>query len=56
MEATCEALSSVEELTVAAVVEQFVQDGPQGEVGRLIIKYQAKEKALQDVVLALRDN
>ena len=34
----------------------MVTGGPLGEVGRKIIKYQAKEKAIQDAILALRDN
>ena len=38
------------------IMEQIVQDGPMGEMGRKIIKYQAKEKAIQDAILALRDN
>ena len=38
------------------IIENIVQDGPMGEMGRKIIKYQAKEKAIQDAILALRDN
>ena len=45
-----------EELTCETVIEKMVTGGPLGEVGRKIIKYQAKEKAIQDAILALRDN
>ena len=35
----------------------MIQDnGPMGEIGRKIIKYQSKEKAIQDAILSLRDN
>ena len=46
-----------QELTVEKVVETMIQEtGPLGEIGRKIIKYQSKEKAIQDAIMALRDN
>lgn len=45
------------ELTVEKIIETMITDGgPYGEIGRNIIKYQSKEKAIQDAILALRDN
>ena len=46
LEATAESLSTVNELTVEAVVGNMIEDGPMGEVGRKIIKYQSKERAI----------
>ena len=57
MEATVASLGEVEELTLEKVIEGVVQDnGHHGEFGRKIIKYQSKEKAIQDCILAIRDN
>ena len=47
LESTVEAFGECsDELTMETVVESMVQDGPMGEIGRKIIKYQAKEKAI----------
>ena len=43
-------------MTAENIIQNIVQDGAMGEIGRKIIKYQAKEKAIQDCILALRDN
>ena len=51
-----ESLNSIAELTVETVVEKMIKGGPLGEVGHKIIKYQSKEKAIQDAIMALRDN
>ena len=39
LEATVEALSSAQELDAQMIMENIVQDGPMGEIGRKIIKY-----------------
>ena len=47
MEATCASLSEFRELTADQVVESMViEQGPIPELGRKIIRYQAKEKAI----------
>ena len=56
LEATAESLSETQELTIETVIESMIGDGPYGEIGRKIIKYQAKERAIQDTILAIRDN
>lgn len=56
LEAAAGGEGEAEELTCETVIEKMVTGGPQGEIGRKIIKYQAKEKAIQDAILALRDN
>jgi len=42
--------------TVAAIVQTMVEDGPMGQIGRKIIKYKAKEMAMQDAIMALSSN
>ncbi len=37
-------------------MNELVQEGPHGEIGRKIIKYKAKASAIQDALLALRQN
>ena len=41
---------------VAAIVQTMVEDGPMGQIGRKIIKYKAKEMAMQDAIMALSSN
>ena len=47
LEATVATLTDSDELlTVESIIARVVQDGDLGEVGRKIIKYQAKERAI----------
>lgn len=45
-----------EQLTVETIVQGFVEDGPMGHIGRKIIKCKAKEMAIQDAIMAIREN
>ena len=56
LEAVAGEESNNEELTAETIIEKMIVDGPMGEIGHKIIKYQSKEKAIQDAILALRDN
>lgn len=56
LEAVAGEESNSEELTAETIIEKMIVDGPMGEIGHKIIKYQSKEKAIQDAILALRDN
>lgn len=56
LESTCESIENQDELTAEKIMNELVQEGPQGEIGRKIIKYQSKANAIQDALLALRQN
>lgn len=49
-------LAECKEMTPEVVIENIIQGGPMGEIGRKIIQYDSKEKAIQDAIMALRDN
>lgn len=56
LEDVCEGLNGIEELTPEVIEESLIEDGPFGQFGRAIIKYQSKAHALQDLILDLREN
>ena len=43
-------------MTPEFIIENVIQGGAMNEIGRKIIAYNAKEKAIQDAIMALRDN
>ena len=55
MEAIIESLAETPEMTADSVIEGIINDGPMGQYGRRIIKYQSKEMAIQDAIMAIRD-
>ena len=55
MEAIVESLAEQPALSAESVVEGIIVNGPMGEFGRKIIKYQAKEMAIQDAIMVIRD-
>ena len=55
LEAAAEGMANAE-VTVEFIKEGVIQGGEYGAIGRKIIQYQSKEKAIQDCIMALRDN
>ena len=43
-------------MTPEFIIENVIQGGAMNDIGRKIIAYNAKEKAIQDAIMALRDN
>lgn len=46
LESTCASMNESEELTAEKVINEIIQEGPMGEIGRKIIRYQAKAMAI----------
>jgi len=42
-------------MTAESVIAGVIEDGPMGAIGRKIIKYEAKELAIQDAIMVIRD-
>ena len=55
LEAAAEGMSNAE-VNADFIINGVIQDTEYGAIGRAIIKYQSKEKAIQDLILELRNN
>ena len=55
LQAVVEQLEGQEEMTAESVIAGVIEDGPMGAIGRKIIKYEAKELAIQDAIMVIRD-
>ena len=56
LEAACRA-SEQSEFTADRIIQEVIEDaGPQAALGRKIIKFKAKEMAIEDALMVIREN